>query len=322
MKLRKKLVFDPSTLSYQTRFESKYAGVARSIAYWAGIVVLAMVYFYIYLFVFGFEAPKTLIIKKKHDESYAKFMVASQRVQTIDKQIHTLAYRDDGVYRAILGLNEISPSVREAGFGGTERYQYLQTQFHNDVLPLMMQIDKLTKMAEVQTRSLDIVAKDAAQVGDMLKHVPAIAPMNPIPGKYRYSSAFGTRRDPIRGTTSFHKGIDFAMPTGSHIYSTGDGVVEMVKVDLFGYGRQVVIDHGFGYKTRYAHLSRIHVQKGQKVKRGQHIADSGNTGRSSGAHLHYEVIYKGKNINPYNFVDLEMSPKEYATMVDEVKRSF
>lgn len=321
MKLRKKLVFDPATLSYTTKVESSRTAVLRQVGLALGSIVLALFYFWIYSSVLGLDSPKTALIRRQHAESYSRLMVTAAKVDQYEKQLSAMAFRDDGVYRAILGLNEISPSVREAGFGGVERYQYLQTRFPNEVLPLMMKVDKLTKMAAIESSSLDYVAKDAAQVDVMLAHVPAIAPMNPIPGRYRLSSAFGYRHDPLNRSTRFHHGIDFAMPKGCPLYATGDGVVESVKVDLFGYGRQVVINHGFGYKTRYAHCNKILVAPGQKVVRGQQVAESGNTGRSSGAHLHYEVIYKGKTINPYNFVDLEMSPSEYAILVNKVKES-
>ena len=112
-----------------------------------------------------------------------------------------------------------------------------------------------------------------------------------------------------------HKGVDFAMKPGNPVYSTGDGVVESVSFEFFGYGNSVLIDHGFGYKTRYAHLKSIGVVEGMKVKRGECIGQTGNSGKSSGPHLHYEVIHKDRPVNPYYFYDLDMTPEEYATMV-------
>ena len=112
-----------------------------------------------------------------------------------------------------------------------------------------------------------------------------------------------------------HNGVDFAMPPGNPVYSTGDGVIEKVSFEFFGYGNQVIIDHGFGYKTRYAHLKTIGVVEGMKVKRGECIGESGNSGKSTGPHLHYEVIYRDSPVNPSNYYDLTISPEEYATMV-------
>ena len=150
----------------------------------------------------------------------------------------------------------------------------------------------------------------------MASCIPAIPPVNPDKRKYRLSSTFGYRKDPFSGRSTFHKGVDFALKPGNPIYATGDGVVESVSFVFFGYGNSVLIDHGFGYKTRYAHLKSIGVVEGMKVKRGECIGESGNSGKSSGPHLHYEVIYKGRPVNPYNYYDLTMSPEEYSTMVE------
>ena len=149
----------------------------------------------------------------------------------------------------------------------------------------------------------------------MAQCIPAIAPINPDATDYRISSYYGYRHDPLTGRTKHHHGMDFAMKPSHPIYVTGDGVVEQVKYDFYGYGNSIVIDHGFGYKTRYAHLKSIDVFAGMKVKRGQRIALSGNSGRSTGPHLHYEVIYRDRAINPLNFMDLQISSEEYQQMI-------
>jgi murein DD-endopeptidase MepM/ murein hydrolase activator NlpD len=176
-------------------------------------------------------------------------------------------------------------------------------------------MDVLTKKTYVQSKSFDEVAQLSKRAGDMASCIPAIPPINPTPGTYRFSSGFGYRVDPVYGRSARHGGVDFAMPPGNPVYSTGDGVVEKVSFEFFGYGNQVVIDHGFGYKTRYAHLKSVGVVEGMKVKRGECIGESGNSGRSSGPHLHYEVLYKGAPVNPANYFDLTITPEEYATMV-------
>jgi murein DD-endopeptidase MepM/ murein hydrolase activator NlpD len=149
----------------------------------------------------------------------------------------------------------------------------------------------------------------------MASCIPAISPVTTDRSIYRLSSSFGYRTDPFTGRTRRHTGVDFAMKPGVPIYATGDGVVTSVKFELFGYGNQVLIDHGFGYKTRYAHLKTIGVAEGMKVKRGECIGISGNSGRSSGPHLHYEVLYKDRHVNPSNYYDLTITPEEYAAMV-------
>ena len=151
--------------------------------------------------------------------------------------------------------------------------------------------------------------------GELASSIPAIPPVVPDKSKYRASSPFGGRADPISGRYAFHEGFDFAMKRGSPVYATGDGVVESVTFQFFGYGNMVTIDHGFGYKTRYAHLNSISVVEGMKIKRGECIGEVGNTGKTTGPHLHYEVHYRGNPVNPANFFDLDMSVAEYETMV-------
>ena len=129
------------------------------------------------------------------------------------------------------------------------------------------------------------------------------------------ASPFGYRTDPVYGGTRFHAGQDFAADVGYPVYVTGDGVVEKVNYGFTGYGNEIIIDHGFGYRTRYAHLSRIDVAKGMKVTRGDQIGAIGKTGKATGPHLHYEVIYKGNAINPYSYMNLDMTVEEYIAMI-------
>ncbi len=122
----------------------------------------------------------------------------------------------------------------------------------------------------------------------------------------------------VTGRKASHTGIDFAIETGSPVYATGDGIVEKVRTSRVGYGNYVMVDHGFGYKSRYAHLNSISVAEGDSVRRGDLLGRSGNSGRSSGPHLHYEVIYMGKCVNPYYYFDLNISPQEYVSMLKHV----
>ena len=151
----------------------------------------------------------------------------------------------------------------------------------------------------------------------MASCIPAIPPLMTDPGTYRLSSPFGYRSDPLNGTTRMHTGMDFACQPGNSVYATGDGVVEKVRFELFGYGNSVMIDHGFGYKTRYAHMKSIYVTEGMKIKRGECIGETGKSGRVSGPHLHYEVFYRNNFVNPSNYMDLGMSVEEYKQLVDK-----
>ena len=312
----KKYTFNPRTLSYEVKKRSKSSRIVRSVVLFAGSVMLSVLYFWVYTSVLGLELPKTIVLKKRNAEWASRMEVMNRQLDRYDESLTALQMRDDDIYRSIFGMNEIPAEVRNAGFGGVNRYAHYDGIGHGGLLKnTAVRLDMLTKKTYVQSRSFDEVALLSKRAGDMAVCIPAIPPINPDPSKYRLSSSFGYRSDPFSGRSARHTGVDFAMKPGNPIYATGDGVVESVKFEFFGYGNQVVIDHGFGYKTRYAHLKSVGVVEGMKVKRGECIGQSGNSGRSSGPHLHYEVLYKGNFVNPANYYDLSITPDEYAEMV-------
>ena len=312
MAKKKRYIFNPRTLIYEVERRSRRSRVLKSLALFASSLGLAVVYFWIYTSVLGLELPKTLLLKKNNAELVSRAEVLNRQLDRYDNILNDLQMRDDGIYRSIFGMNEIPGEVRNAGFGGINRYSHYSSGLLKSTA---VRLDVLTKKTYIQSKSFDEIAHLSKRAGDMASCIPAIPPIVPDPSIYRLSSRFGYRADPFTGRTRNHTGVDFAMKPGNPIYATGDGVVTNVKFELFGYGNQVVIDHGFGYKTRYAHLKTIGVAEGMKVKRGECIGISGNSGRSSGPHLHYEVIYKDRHVNPANYYDLTITPEEYATMV-------
>ena len=315
----KKYVFNSRTLSYEVKKRSKSLRVLKTLTLFVISVGMAVLYFWIYTYVLGFEPPKTVLLKKENARWSSKMEVLNRRMDEYDDALSALQMRDDEIYRSIFGMNEIPAEVRNAGFGGVNRYSHLDEVDPDGLLKkTAVRMDVLTKKTYVQSKSFDEVAQLSRRAGEMASCIPAIPPMSTDRSKHRFSSSFGYRRDPFSGRSKWHSGVDFAMKPGNPIYATGDGVVESVRFELFGYGNQIVIDHGFGYKTRYAHMKSIGVSEGMTVKRGECIGLSGNSGRSSGPHLHYEVIYKDKHVNPYNYFDLEITPDEYATMVQDV----
>ena len=280
---------------------------------------MAVLYSWIYSSVLGLESPKTVILKKLNAQWVSRVEMLNRRLDESQEALNLLQLRDDDIYRSLFGMNEIPLEVRNAGFGGVNRYSHYDDVDPNGMLKrTAVRIDVLTKKSCVQSKSFDEVAKLSKRAGEMASCIPAIPPINPDKKKYRFSSSFGYRKDPFTGRSKRHSGVDFALKPGNPIYATGDGVVEAVKFELFGYGTQVLIDHGFGYKTRYAHLKTVGVAEGMKVKRGECIGLSGNSGRSSGPHLHYEVIYMGRHVNPYNYFDLTITPEEFSTMVQDI----
>ena len=312
-------IFNSKTLSYEVKTRSKRSRVFKTLAMFAVSLGMAVLYYWIYSSVLGLEPPKTVLLKKQSAQWEAKTKVLNRQLDDYDEVLTALQMRDDDIYRSLFGMNNIPLEVRNAGFGGVNRYAHYDEVDPNGVLKTTaIRIDVLVKKACVQSKSFDEVAQLSRRAGEMASCIPAIPPMNPDPSKYRFSSQFGYRGDPFTGRAKRHTGVDFAMKPGNPIYATGDGVVESVKFELFGYGNQVVIDHGFGYKTRYAHLKSVGVGEGMKVKRGECIGLSGNSGRSSGPHLHYEVLYRGDYVNPANYFDLSITPEEYATMVQGI----
>lgn len=200
--------------------------------------------------------------------------------------------------------------------GGVNRYSDLEGyQYSNVVIEANKKLDQLAKRMYVQTKSFDEVVELAQNKEKMLASIPAI---QPVPNKNlkRMASGYGYRTHPIYKVRKMHWGMDFSAPTGTEIFATGDGTVAQVILSRGGYGKHVVIDHGFGYETLYAHMTKINVKRGQKVKRGDVIGLVGNTGTSSAPHLHYEVIKDGKKINPAHFYFNDLTPEEYDQMIE------
>lgn len=312
-------VFNKTTLSYEVKKRSGLVRLAHLLLFFCGSIALAMLYMWIYTSVLGFELPKTMLLKKENAQWRSKVEVMNTKLDEYDRALVTLQHRDNGIYRSIFGMNEIPSEVRNAGFGGVNRYSHFDDVDSDGLLKkAAVRLDVLSKKTFVQSKSFDEISQLSRRAGEMASCIPAIPPMCPDRERFRVSSSFGYRSDPFSKRTTRHTGVDFAMKSGNLLYATGDGVVESVKFELWGYGNQVVIDHGFGYKTRYAHMSTIAVAEGMKIKRGECIGLSGNSGKSSGPHLHYEVIYKGAHVNPANYYDLDITVDEYETMVQDI----
>ena len=312
----RKYSLNPDTLMYELREVSKRTIFAKATLVFLGSVALALLYFFLYTTVLGNDSPKMAILKLENARWVSRMEVMNRRLDSYEAVLKALETRNDDIYRSIFGMNEIPQELRESGFGGLNRYDYLaDAQSGSPLMRTTVRLDHLTKETYVQSKSFDEVATLSKRAGDMASCIPAIPPFSPEKGKYTLSSPFGFRSDPISGVTKYHDGQDFAMDPGTPVYTTGDGVVEYVKFSFTGYGNEILIDHGFGYKTRYAHMSVGSVAEGMKLKRGDCIGESGNSGKSTGPHLHYEVLYRGERVNPMNYLDMDMPVKEYAEMV-------
>ena len=312
---------DPDALLNGTRKRSVRARMAWGVGFVLGSLLLSLFWFWFYASVLGLEPPKTIILKKANARWTSRVERMERRLDAAENTLEGLRMRDDEIYRNIFGMNGISAEVRNAGFGGVNRHAYLDALPDNSPLRrTALRVDRLTKKTFVQSKSFDDIAVMSQRADDMASCIPVIPPVNPDPSKYRMTSPFGYRSDPISGQTRFHSGLDFAMDQGNPIYATGSGVVESCSYELGGYGNSVVIDHGFGYKTRYAHMKVIYVVEGMAIQRGECLGESGKTGKVTGPHLHYEVFYRGNPVNPMNYVDMEMETEEYMTMVRKVEQ--
>ena len=223
--------------------------------------------------------------------------------------------RDDAIYRSIFGTGPFPEHLRNPGTGGADRARHVRGYEHSEsIVSLSAEVSELQRKLVAQSRSFDDVLDLAKQKREMLLTIPAIQPVRNEDLK-RMASGYGYRIHPIYKVRKFHYGMDFSAPTGTEIFATGDGVIEEVKRQYNGYGRHVVVRHGFGYQTLYAHMSKILVKEGQRVKRGEVIGLVGNTGTSVAPHLHYEVHKDGKKVNPAHYYFNDLTPEQYEEMM-------
>ena len=264
-----------------------------------------------------FESPAKASLRKENEELKLYYDILSQDLQEANKMLAVLEERDDDIYRVIFGAEPIPDEIRTAGVGGSNRYrELLEKGLKREELVIgnMRRIDQMKKQMYIQTKSYDDIMSMAKNKEEYLASLPAIQPVSNQELK-RLSSGFGNRIDPIQKIRRMHYGTDFSLKIGTPVYATGDGVVKLTNSSFSGYGKQIEINHGFGYVTKYAHLNEFLVKKGQKVKRGQIIAYSGNSGKSTAPHLHYEVIKDGKKVNPVNYFYRDLSDTEYAEIL-------
>jgi len=261
------------------------------------------------------NSPENYFLQKENNDLISNVNNVSDKFDDISAQLSNVQHRDDNFYRVISGVDPISPSVRQAGFGGTDNYKHLHGYIASDLLiESAKKGDILLKKLVIQSKSYDTIIYLAQNKQDSLLSVPGIQPIPP--GEYfRISDPFGKRIHPITGKLHQHTGIDFAASIGKSIYAAGNGTVIDVRSTRRGYGNRVIINHGFGFKTLYAHMQHIDVKKGDKVFRGQKIGTVGNTGTSTGPHLHYEVIQNNIRKNPAYYYIEDLTDKEYMDMV-------
>ena len=308
-----KYYYDTKTLSYK-RIELSVANKIKKILYFFFGSALTG-FFMVVIFLQFFDSPKEKILNREIQQLSIQYKIIQNKLEKAEIVLDDLQKRDDNIYRLIFEADPIPKSIRKAGYGGVNRYQDL-TGFNNSelVISTSKKIDQVTKQLYIQSKSFDEIIDLAKNKTTMLASIPAIQPVS-HKDLSRMASGFGNRIHPIYKTKKFHAGMDFSAKTGTPIYATGDGEISKVKRSRKGYGNHVVINHGFGYKTLYAHMSKYIVKKRQKVKRGDIIGYVGNTGTSVAPHLHYEVHKDGKKINPVNFYYNDLTPEQFEKML-------
>ncbi len=308
-----KYYYDPKTLSYKKIEKSTRNRIRNTVTFIVASALFALLFVSV-LFSY-FDSPKEKQLRRELDQMTIQYEFLNQRLNEMTGIMDEMQKRDDNIYRVIFEAEPIPSSIRKAGFGGVNRYKDLEGLSNSDlVIETTKKMDMLAKQMVIQSKSFDEVVALVKDKEQMLAAIPAIQPVS-NEDLNRMASGFGYRIDPVYKTPKFHAGMDFSAPTGTPIYATGDGRVMRSGVET-GYGKSVRIDHGYGYMTLYAHMSNITARPGQKVKRGDIIGYVGNTGKSVGPHLHYEVHKDGVPINPVNFYYNDLSPEEYSRMIE------
>ena len=275
-------------------------------------ISLGILFFIAFLFLINSPKEKQLI--KENKALKAQYNILNKRFDIMQEVLTDIQQRDNNMYRVIYQADPIDFSVRTAAYGGADRYKNLMNMSDSEVMvDITQKLDILAKQLYTQSLSFDEIVNLAKTNENKLKHVPAI---QPILNKdlTRTAGGYGMRIDPVYGVPKFHAGMDFSAPTGTDIFATGNGIVTSTGWRQ-GYGNTVVINHGYDYETLYGHMDKIMVREGTKITRGDIIGLVGNTGKSTGPHLHYEVHYRNGPVDPRNYYYMDLSPEEYDAMI-------
>tara|TARA_B000000532_G_scaffold231719_1_gene213877 strand:+ start:20 stop:991 length:972 start_codon:yes stop_codon:yes gene_type:complete len=308
-----KYYYDTKTLSYKRIELSTFEKIRKVFTFFFLSSVLGIIF--LLLFLKFFDSPKEKSLNIEINQLQTQYKVLQKKMNRAELVLDDIQKRDDNIYRVIFEADPIPTSIRKAGYGGVNRYINLSGYTNSELMiSATKKIDQINKQLYIQSKSFDHIIELAKNKQEMLACIPAI---QPVANKdlRRMASGYGYRIHPIYKTRKMHHGMDFTAKTGTPIYATGNGTVEKVSNIRTGYGKHIIIDHGYGYKTLYAHNSKNLVTKGQKVNRGDVIAHVGSTGLSTSPHLHYEVHKDGKKINPVNFYYNDLTPEQYEKML-------
>ena len=306
--------YNPDTLDYE-EIRLTLWGKIKTLSYY----LIASIVFSIIILSVSFYNIRNYITKEAAKENLSlrqEISVFNKDLNLILDVLNDVQDRDDNIYRAIFETDPYPNHKRQLGTGGNPmKYKkYENMQYEDLVVEIAQKLELIEKKLSSQSKSFDEVFELTKEKQVMLKAIPSIQPISNR-DLTRIASGFGLRMHPIYKILKMHKGMDFTAPVGTEIYSTGDGIVEKIGW-TGGYGKTIMINHGYGYKTRYAHCSKYNCKRGQKVKRGDLIGYVGNTGQSTAPHLHYEVFKNKRQINPVNFFFNDLSAEEYDKVIE------
>ena len=306
-------ILDKTDLQFKQVKLSPKDKALRFLLWFALSGVLAVIYINIYTHFFG--SPKEKLLNQQLDGIKLNYSLVAMQLDNSMFRLNDFRHLDDVRYRPALGMDLVPETYRQVGVGGIDRYRNLAGFINSDILiSSLSKLDMISNMANVQKESFKLVADMATDWKIKMEHLPMISPVNV---KYRLSDSFMYRpKHPVLGTPRMHYGQDFSVPIGTEVYATGNGTVVESGRSSSGLGIYVVIDHGYGFRSYYGHLSRIIAPQGADVKRGDIVGLSGNTGLSSGPHLHYEVHEFGQAKDPVYFFNNDMTAEEYDEMIE------
>jgi septal ring factor EnvC (AmiA/AmiB activator) len=296
------LRFEKLETPLRVRLLQVFGFIAASMV--TGIIIFAIAFQYI-------DSPKEKLLRQQNEDLREGYGVIEERLKQLELKMGEITNRDNTVYRSIFEADPIADSARIKDMEQKKEVQLVQRMGSTDLVHTVIdQLNSLALRMEYQNKSFNELIGMVKNKAKLLAAIPAI---QPISNKKlsRIASGFGYRIDPIYKIRKAHEGLDFAAPIGTPIYATADGVVTTSGFTTSGFGIHVVINHGYGYKTIYGHMVRVKTKAGQRVKRGEVIGYVGNSGKSTGPHLHYEVHKSGIPIDPINFFYSDLTPAQF-----------
>jgi hypothetical protein len=313
-----KYVYNPTTLQFEEYREAGKTKIQKILGYTLAIAFTSVsIYFLADKYV---PSPKIAMLQKEIQQMEYFYTEINEEYSEIAENVESLHQKDSEVHRMIFGIDPMDEAIWNGGIGGANRYKQVNDNFGTGELveSSLSKLDKLKRKIHLQNMSLDSLYQRAVAKEKMLASIPSIKPVreDKLKRQMRNLSGYGIRLHPVHKVKKLHQGIDFTAPRGTSIQATGSGIVTRVESRKNGYGKNVIIDHGYGFTTLYAHMKEVEVKTGDKVIKGQKIGEVGSTGTSTAPHCHYEVRLNGKAVNPIDYCLDGLSPEEYKELVE------